>query len=182
MMDSKYENRVKMIKSNTDLPLIGFPSSLSQINKNLDAVLFISLISGRNPHYLIGEHVLSSPIIYDFKIETIPVGYILLEGGSRSSVEVISNTSPLPMDKIDIVVAHALASQYLGHKFIYLECGSNAKNSIDLNLLCQVKKYIEIPIFVGGGIKSQSAVDDIYEAGADFIVTGSMIEEKVIFS
>ena len=180
MMDSKYANRIKMIKDNTNLPLIGFPSSLSQINKNFDALLFISLISGRNPHYLIGEHVLSSPIIYDYQIETIPVGYILLDGGSRTSVEVISNTKPLPMDKIDIVIAHALASQYLGHKFIYLECGSNSKEKIDLKLLNEVKKYIEIPVIVGGGIKSKDDISDVYKAGADFIVVGSMIEEEAI--
>ncbi|MAX09298.1 MAG: geranylgeranylglyceryl/heptaprenylglyceryl phosphate synthase [Candidatus Marinimicrobia bacterium] len=180
MMDSKYANRIQMIKDNTDLPLIGFPSSLSQINKNFDAVLFMSLLSGRNPHYLIGEHVLSAPIIYDFEIEAIPVGYILLDGGSRTSVEVVSNTRPLPMDKIDIVVAHALASQYLGHKFIYLECGSNSKKKIDLKLLSEVKKYIEIPIIVGGGIKNKDDISQIYKAGADFVVIGSMIEKQAI--
>ena len=180
MMDSQYANRIQMIKDNTDLPLIGFPSSLSQINKNFDAVLFMSLLSGRNPHYLIGEHVLSAPVIYDFGIEVIPVGYILLDGGSRTSVEVISNTKPLPMDKIDIVVAHALAAQYLGHKFIYLECGSNSKKKIDLNLLSEVKKYVEIPVIVGGGIKSKDDISEIYKNGADFVVIGSMIEKQAI--
>ena len=180
IMDSKYNGRINIIKQNTDLPLISFPSSASQINSSFDAVFFISLISGRNPQYLIGEQVISAPIIHDFKIETIPVGYILLDGGMRTSVEIISNTKPLPMDKVDIVVAHALASQYLGHKFLYLECGSNSKRIIDLNLLSEVKDCLDIPIIVGGGVKDENDMHSIYEAGADFIVVGSMIENRVI--
>jgi len=179
MMDSKYSARVETIKKNTDLPLISFPSSASQISDKFDAVFFISLISGRNPQYLIGEQILSAPIIYDFKIETIPVGYILLDGGSRTSVEIISNTKPLPMDKTDIVIAHALASQYLGHKFIYLECGSNSKKSIDLNLLSEVKNCVDIPVIVGGGVKNEDDICGIFDAGADYVVVGSMIENKV---
>jgi len=178
MMDACYSSRIEMIKNSTELPLISFPSSIAQINKNFDAILFLPLISGRNPQYLIGEQVLSAPIIHDLQIESIPVGYILLDGGSRTSVEIVSNTTPLPMRKTEIIVAHALASQYLGHKFIYLECGSNAEKSIDLKLLKEVKKYVKIPIFVGGGIKNKKDVDDIYNAGADFIVVGSMIEQK----
>ena len=180
IMDSKYSSRIETIKRNTNLPLISFPSSAFQINNNFDAIFFISLISGRNPQYLIGEQVSSAPIIHDFKIETIPVGYILLDGGSRTSVEIISNTKPLPMNKIDIVIAHALASQYLGHKFLYLECGSNSQTSIDLNLLSEVKGCVDIPIIVGGGVKNESDILAIYEAGADFVVVGSMIENKVI--
>ena len=118
IMDSHYNKRIKIIKNNTELPLISFPSSAIQINKNFDAILFLSLISGRNPQYLIGEQVLSAPIIHDLKIETISVGYILLDGGRRTSVEVISNTCPLPMENYDLIIAHALASQYLGHKLI----------------------------------------------------------------
>ena len=135
IMDSGYRDRVKAIKESVDLPVIAFPSSSSQINENFDAILFLSLISGRNPHYLIGEHIISAPIIYDLNIETIPVGYILLDGGKRTSVELISNTRSLPMDNYDTIIAHALASQYLGHKFIYLECGSGASNSINLDLI-----------------------------------------------
>ncbi len=180
IMDSEYSSRIETIKKNTDLPLISFPSSAYQINNNFDAIFFISLISGRNPQYLIGEQVLSAPIIYDFKIETIPVGYILLDGGSRTSVEIISNTKPLPMNKVDIVIAHALASQYLGHKLLYLECGSNSKTSIDLKLLREVKDCVDIPIIVGGGVKNENDACSICEAGADFVVVSSMIENKVI--
>jgi len=180
IMDSKYSSRIDIIKKNTDLPLISFPSSAYQINSNFDAIFFISLISGRNPQYLIGEQVVSAPIIHDFKIETIPVGYILLDGGTRTAVEIISNTKSLPMDKVDIIIAHALASQYLGHKLLYLECGSNSKRSIDLNLLREVKNCVDIPVIVGGGVKNESDAHSIYEAGADFVVVGSMIEDKVI--
>ena len=179
IMDSGYKNRIKLIKKSLDLPVIAFPSSSSQINENFDAILFLSLISGRNPHYLIGEHIISAPIIYDLNIETIPVGYILLDGGKRTSVELISNTQSLPMDNYDIIIAHALASQYLGHKFIYLECGSGANSSVNLKLLSLIKDYIDIPIIVGGGIKNEQDISSINSAGADFIVIGSMIEQKI---
>jgi len=176
MMDSKYNDRIKVLKENTKLPIIGFISSSSQISKYFDAILFLSLASGRNPHYLIGEHVISAPIIYDMKLESIPVGYILIDGGKRSSVEIISNTVPLPMDNHDIIVAHALACQYLGHKMIYLECGSNSSKMADSNLLHVLKKHIKIPIIVGGGVKSENDIDVLSSAGADFVVTGTMIE------
>jgi len=179
IMDSDYSSRIKMIKKSVDLPLIAFPSSSNQIDKIFDATLFLSLISGRNPHYLIGEHVISAPIIYDLKMEVIPVGYILLDAGNRTSVELVSGTRSLPMNNYDIIIAHSLASQYLGHKFIYLECGSGATNSIDLDLLSTIKEHVDIPIIVGGGIKSKEDISNINTAGADFIVVGSMIEKKI---
>ena len=177
IMDSKYVEKVEYIKNNSDLPLISFPSSAAQINKNFDAVLFLSLVSGRNPQYLIGEQVISAPIVYDLQIEPIPVGYILLDGGGKTSVEMISDTRALPMDNHDLIISHALASQYLGHKFVYLECGSNARQSIELGLLQKLKKCIEVPIIVGGGIKSSDEILNIYNAGADFVVLGTAIEE-----
>ena len=179
IMDSNYSKYIKLIKNNTKLPVIGFPSSSNQINSNFDAILFLSLVSGRNPQYLIGEHVHSAPILYDLELEPIPVGYILLDGGSRTSVEIISNTRALPMNNHDIIISHALASQYLGHKFIYLECGSNSDNIISLELLSKIKNYIDIPIIVGGGIKNDSDIKDIYSSGADFLVISSMIEARV---
>ncbi|MAV64037.1 MAG: phosphoglycerol geranylgeranyltransferase [Candidatus Marinimicrobia bacterium] len=178
IMDSKCNEKVNLIKKNTDLPVIGFISSSSQINKNFDAILFLSLVSGRNPHYLIGEHVIASPIINDMDIEVIPVGYILIDGGKKTSVEIISNTNPLPMDNHDIIIAHALASQYLGHKFIYIESGSNSSKIVDSKLISCLKKYIEIPLIVGGGIKNKSDVKQLLKSGADFVVTGTMIENS----
>ena len=179
IMDSGYNSRIELIKKSVNLPVIAFPSSSNQINKNFDAIFFLSLISGRNAQYLIGEQVISAPIIYDLKIESIPIGYILLDGGRRSSVEIVSNTTPLPMDNHDIVIAHSLAAEYLGHKFIYFECGSGAFNFIDLDLLAAVKKCISIPIIVGGGIKNKEDASLIRNAGADLIVVGSMIENKI---
>ena len=179
IMDSNFKSRVEVIKESINLPVISFPASSGQINENFDAILFLSLISGRNPHYLIGEQVISSPIIYDLKKEVIPVGYILLDGGSCTAVEVISGTKSLPMDNHDIILAHALASQYLGHKFIYLECGSGANRYIDLDLLSAIKDCVDIPIIVGGGIKNHKDISRIATAGADFIVISSLIENIV---
>ena len=178
LMDSNFDDRINYISSKTNLPLISFPSSSSQLHKNFDAILFLSLISGRNPQYLIGEHVNSAPIIYSLGIESIPVGYILIDGGGLSSVELMSNTRSLPMEKVDIIIAHALASQYLGHKFIYLECGSGAKNAIALNLLQQIKKTVSIPLIVGGGVKNKDDIKNLYNSGADLIVVGTMIEQS----
>ena len=178
LMDSNFDDRINYISSNTNLPLISFPSSSSQLHKKFDAIFFLSLISGRNPQYLIGEHVNSAPIIYSLGIESIPVGYILIDGGGLSSVELMSNTRSLPMEKVDIIIAHALASQYLGHKFIYLECGSGANNAIDLNLLQQIKKTVNIPLIVGGGVKNKDDIKNLYNSGADLIVVGTMIEQS----
>ncbi len=177
-MDSKFDKRIDILRSKTKLPLISFPSSSSHIHKKFDAILFLSLISGRNPQYLIGEHINSAPIIHSLGLESIPVGYILLDGGGRSSVEVMSNTRSLPMEKVDIIIAHALASEYLGHKFIYLECGSGASKCINLNLLEKVKKTINIPIIVGGGVKNENDIKKLHNSGADLIVIGTMIEKN----
>lgn len=178
IMDSKYRDRVRLIKKSISLPVIAFPSSASQVDGSFDAILFLSLISGRNPQYLIGEQVISAPIIHSLGLEAIPVGYILLDGGEKTSVEIVSNTRSLPMKNYDIVISHALASQYLGHKFIYLECGSNSLKIIDLKLLSKIKEVVDIPVIVGGGVKDETDISDIYNAGADFIVASTMIENK----
>jgi len=178
MMDSRYHNRIEYLKQKIKLPLIGFPGSVSQINANFDAILFMCLISGRNPQYLIGEQVLSAPIIYDLSLETIPIGYILLSNGRKTTVELISGTDGLPVSNHDIIISHALASQYLGHKMIYLECGSDAEEIIDLELLSKISKTVNIPLIVGGGVKNDSDIDLLVQNGASFVVVGSMIESK----
>jgi len=178
MMDSKYHNRIEYLKKKIKLPLIGFPGSVSQINANFDAILFMCLISGRNPQYLIGEQVLSAPIIYDLSLETIPIGYILLSNGKKTTVELVSGTDGLPVSNHDIIISHALASQYLGHKMIYLECGSDAEEIVDLKLLSKISKTVNIPIIVGGGVKNDSDIDLLVQNGASFVVVGSMIESK----
>ena len=139
--DNEFDRRLAFIKKNTDLPLIIFPGSSNQISIHADGILFLSLISGRNPQYLIGEHIKSAPIIYNMSIEPIPIAYILLEGGIRSSVEIISDTKPIPMDRHEIILAHALAGQYLGKAFIFLETGSGAKRHVSCEIISYLKKY-----------------------------------------
>ena len=178
ILDNNCEKRVKMIKSLSKLPIIFFPGGISQLNKYYDAMLFMSILSGRNPHYLIGEQVIAAPIVKDLGIETIPTGYLIVDGGSNSSVQFMSGSNPIPIEKPDILVAHALAAQYLGKKIVYLESGSGAKNPIPNHLLEAVKRYIDIPIIVGGGIRTPKSAYEKVQAGASFIVTGSVIEDN----
>ena len=130
MMDGLYHKRVERIKSISEIPVILFPGGVNQINKHYDAMLFMSLLSGRNSHYLIGEQVIAAPIVKDYEIETISTGYLLIDGGAPTSVEVVSGTKPLPSNRPDMIVSHALAAQFLGMKLIYLEAGSGALNKV----------------------------------------------------
>jgi putative glycerol-1-phosphate prenyltransferase len=177
IMDSKYDSRVKSIKDNSDIPVILFPGGVNQINSYFDAMLFSSMISGRNPQYLIGDQVISAPIIKDLGIETISTGYILIDGGVQSMVQVMSNTNPLPMNRIDAIIAHALAAQYLGMKLIYLEAGSGASKSIENNIIKSVSKTVDVPLIVGGGLRDPEVISDKVSAGASIIVTGTIVEE-----
>ena len=179
IMDGGYIDRVKRIKEIAMIPVIFFPGGISQLNANYDAMLFMSIISGRNPHYLIGEQVIASPTILDLGIETISTGYMIIDGGSGSAVEFMSDTRPIPMHRTDITVAHALAGQFLGMKLIYLEAGSGAKNPVELDVIQQVNQAIDIPIIVGGGICTPEAASDRVNAGASIIVTGTAIESNM---
>ena len=178
MMDGKSKDRVEKIKRLSNIPIILFPGGVNQISAQYNAILFLSLLSGRNPHYLIGEQVISAPIIKDLKLETIPTGYILLDGGTVTSVEFMSGTRPIPMDKKDIVASHALAGQYLGMELIYLEAGSGAKRSVSKEIIEVVADAVDIPIIVGGGIKTPSLAETIVKAGASIIVTGTAVEKN----
>ena len=178
MMDGKSNDRVKKIKQIANIPVILFPGGVNQINSNYDAMLFLSLLSGRNPHYLIGEQVISAPIVKDIGLEAISTGYILLDGGNVTSVEFMSGTRPIPMDKKDIVASHALAGQYLGMKSIYLEAGSGAKNYIPCDIVESVSNFVSIPIIVGGGISSPEIASKLVKSGASIIVTGTAIEKN----
>ena len=143
-----------------------------------DAMLFMMMLSGRNPHYLIGEQVISAPIVNDLEIETIATGYILMDGGSKSTVEIISGTRSIPMNRIDVAVAHALAGQYLGMDLIYLEAGSGAKDTVSNNVIKEVSQKLEIPLIVGGGIRDANTAKEKVDAGASIIVTGNAIEKN----
>ena len=176
ILDNNCERRVSVIKSLSELPVIFFPGGISQLNKYYDAMLFMSILSGRNPHYLIGEQVVAAPIVKDLGIEVIPTGYLIVDGGNNSSVQFMSGSNPIPIEKPDILVAHALAAQYLGKKLVYLESGSGAKKSIPNKLVNAVNSYIDVPIIVGGGIRSPESAYEKVQAGASFIVTGTVIE------
>lgn len=168
---------VKNIKESCSLTVMLFPGDASQITSHADAILFMSLVSGRNPDFLIGEQVKAAPLIKKMEIEPIPMGYMLIESGAVTSVEFMSNTRPIPRDKAGIAALHALAAQYLGQKLIYLEAGSGAKLSVPAKLIGAVKSQIDIPIIVGGGIRDGATASEKIAAGADIIVTGNMLTQ-----
>ena len=178
MMDRLYHKRVERIKSISEIPVILFPGGVSQLNKHYDAMLFMSLLSGRNSHYLIGEQVIAAPIVKDYGIETIPTGYLLIDGGSPTTVEVVSGTNPLPSNRPDIIVSHALAAQFLGMKLIYLEAGSGALNKVPGDVVKKVADEISIGLIVGGGIRTPEDANNIVNSGASFVVIGSAIEKS----
>ena len=178
MMDGLYHKRVERIKSISEIPVILFPGGVNQINKHYDAMLFMSLLSGRNSHYLIGEQVIAAPIVKDYEIETIPTGYLLIDGGSPTSVEVVSGTKPLPSNRPDMIVSHALAAQFLGMKLIYLEAGSGALNKVPEDVVKKVADEISIGLIVGGGIRTPEDANSIVNSGASFVVIGSAIEKS----
>ncbi len=170
---------LEIIKKHTNIPAVLFPGSHVQLSKKADALLLLSLVSGRNPEFLIGNHVLAAPYIKDSNLEVLPTGYILIEGGKTSSVEYMSNTKPIPADKTEIVVATALAAEQLGQKIIYLEAGSGAKNHVPVEVVREVKRNISIPLIVGGGISSPQMAEEVFNAGADVVVIGTAIEKNI---
>ncbi|MCK4578617.1 MAG: geranylgeranylglyceryl/heptaprenylglyceryl phosphate synthase [Candidatus Marinimicrobia bacterium] len=176
IMDGGFIDRVKAIKDASNVPVILFPGASSQINPHLDAVLFMSLLSGRNPQFLIGEQVQAAPVVKHLGLEAISTGYLLLDGGGQTAVEFMSGSLPLPMGKPDLVVAHALAAQYLGMQLIYLEAGSGASRHVPVEVIKEVNNYVDIPLMVGGGIREPETAARLVEAGARFIVTGTVIE------
>jgi len=179
LISCSIDKTVEIAKKNSSIPVILFPGSLLQISDKADGILFLSIISGRNPEFLIGNHVIASPLIKKSNLEVIPTGYILIESGRSTSVEYMSNTKPIPPDKFDIAIATALAGEMLGHKLIYLEAGSGAHQHVNTKMISEVKKNINIPLIVGGGIKTNEDTKDIYKAGADIIVVGNSIENDL---
>jgi len=164
---------IRNIKNKSDIPVYIFPGNLLQLDDSADGVLLLSLISGRNPELLIGNHVVAAPMLNQMKSDIISVGYILVNCGSKTSVEYMSQTEAIPCNKPDIAVATAIAGALLGLKMIYLEAGSGASHPIPTRLIESVRKNIEIPIIVGGGLKTSKAISDSFKAGADIIVLGN---------
>ena len=177
--DDRFEDRILYINNNTDLPVIIFPGDSSQVSKNVNSILFLSLLSGRNPKYLVEEQVLSSRYIYKHNLETIPTGYLLLKTDKKSAVEKVSNTEPLDMRDKDNIISHALAAQYMGKKSLFSECGSDSNLTIDPELLNEITKHVDIPVMVGGGIKNKEMAISLAQSGASYLVIGSLIEQTL---
>ena len=155
-----------------------FPGSPSQISKHADALLYLSLISGRNPELLIGQHVISAPFVKKSGLEIIPTGYIVVDGGAATTVSYISNATPVPTDKADIAMCTAMAGEMLGMKLIYMDAGSGAKKAISEEMIATVAQQIEIPLIIGGGIRDAEKAYLNCKAGADVIVIGNAIEKQ----
>ncbi len=178
LLKKSIDNCIEIIKDYTAKPVILFPGNCCHISEKADAILFLSLISGRNPEYLIGNHVIAAPLLYQTGLEIISTAYILIDGGKLSSVQYISNTTPIPADKSDIAIATALAGEMCGNKLIYLEAGSGALNPVPDNMINAVKEKISCPLIVGGGINDKNKITNKFKSGADIIVIGNAIEKN----
>ncbi len=168
---------ITTLKLGSKLPVFIFPGNCFQLSDRADGILFLSLISGRNPEFLIGNHVLAAPQIGRAGIEVIPTGYMLIENGKSTSVEYMSNTRPIPGDKPDIAVATAMAGEMLGLKSLYLEAGSGAEHPVNPAMIRAVRKNTSLPMIVGGGIRSADTALELFNAGADMIVVGNVMEK-----
>ncbi len=165
------------LKEGSDLPVILFPGSSGGVSKKADAIFFMSLLNSRNPHYIIGSQAQGAPIIKKYGIETLPMGYLVVEPGK--AVGWVGDVNPFPRDKPEIISAYALAAQYLGMEYIYLEAGSGAENPVPSKIVKAVRKAVEIPIIVGGGIKTGEQAKKLVKSGANAIVTGTAVEEDL---
>ncbi|MCH7524239.1 MAG: geranylgeranylglyceryl/heptaprenylglyceryl phosphate synthase [Bacteroidetes bacterium] len=179
--DNKTEKLVSEIKKYTNLPVIVFPGDVSQIAEQADAILFLSLISGRQSEYLIGKHVKAVSKLKKTDLEVIPTGYILIENGKETSVQKVTQTLPMLRNDIQLVVDTAIAGELLGMKLIYLEAGSGATHPIDIKMISEVKNAIQIPLIVGGGIRTKEQLNNVYKSGADLVVIGTAFEEDELF-
>ncbi|MFZ0389677.1 MAG: geranylgeranylglyceryl/heptaprenylglyceryl phosphate synthase [Calditrichia bacterium] len=177
---NEFVRQVKAVCQN--IPVILFPGSVYQVSPYADALLYLSVISGRNPAHLIENQVIAAPLIWQLQIEPISCGYMLVESGRMTSAEFMSNSRPLPRNKPELALAHALAAQYLGFKLVYLEGGSGAQFSVPDEMVSAVSQSIEIPTVVGGGIRSPEEAAKKVRAGADFIVIGNQFEDPQNFS
>ncbi len=170
-------NVINQIKENVNIPVILFPGSSLQIDPGADGILFLSLISGRNPDLLIGQHVIAAPILRNNNMEVMPTGYILINSGKTTSVAYISNTTPIPDDKYSLAACTAMAGEMLGLQMIYIDAGSGAEKEISAKMISSVRKAIGVPLIVGGGINTVQKALTALEAGADMIVIGNALEK-----
>ena len=171
---------ISYVKRNSAIPLVIFPGAAHQVSQDADALLYLSLISGRNPDYLIGHHVNSANEVYTMDIEVIPTAYLLIDGGNKSSVAYVSQTIPIPKDKTGIIINTAKAGILQGKKLLYVDSGSGATHTVPLEVIRELSK-LNTPVIVGGGIRSKEKIQDLAMSGANVIVIGNKIEEDIDF-
>lgn len=177
---AQFSITVDFIKEHSSIPLIIFPGSANQISPKADGLLYLSLLSGRNPDYLIGHHIESAAELIQMDLEIIPTAYLLIDGGTQSSVAYVSQTTPIPRDKISIVKNTAIAGKLQGKKVLYLDAGSGAKYSVPVEIISSIKE-LELPIIIGGGIKTIEQIQNCHSAGASIVVIGNKLEEDSDF-
>jgi putative glycerol-1-phosphate prenyltransferase len=184
LTSASFDRCVARVKELSDRPVVLFPGSPSQLSGHADAVLFLSLISGRNPELLIGHHVTAAPTIKALDLEAIPTGYMLVDGGRPTTVSYVSQTLPIPNDKPGIAAATALAGELLGLRTIYMDTGSGAQRTVSPAMIAAVRKTVNIPLIVGGGIRDAATARILCEAGADVLVVGTAFEQdpELIFA
>lgn len=178
LRDANTDKAVLYLKENSNIPVLLFPGSPAQISRHADGILLLSLISGRNPDLLIGRHVEAAPHLMEAGIEILPTGYMLIDGGRGTSVSYISHTLPIPADKEDIAAFTALAGVQLGLKVIYMDAGSGALYSIPSKMIRSVSRLVDVPLIVGGGIRSVTQMVDAWQSGADIVVIGNAFEKN----
>ena len=169
---------IKLIKQQTKIPVVIFPGNEMHISNSADAILFLSLVSGRNAEYLIGKQVVSAPFLKRSGIEVMPTGYLLIDGGRTTTVNYVSQTIPIPANKPDIAAATALASTMMGQQLIYMDAGSGALSPIPDEMIKKVKQTVDVPVIVGGGIDTAEKAFAAYDAGADVVVVGNALEKS----
>ncbi len=178
LTNNNLDSCIKILKSNTQIPVVLFPGNTNQLSHKADGFLFLSLISGRNAEMLIGRHVIAAPYLKLSGLEVISTGYMLIESGRPTTVSYMSNSVPIPSDKNDIAVCTAMAGEMLGLKIIFMDAGSGAQNPVPLSMIRSVSGSIEVPLIVGGGIRSAEVAKSIASAGADVIVVGNVLENN----
>lgn len=179
--NQRTEPVVIAIKKATKLPVILFPGDVQQITNKADGILFLSLISGRNPTYLIEQQVKAVPFLKNSNLEVIPTGYVLIDGNKETAVQRVSNTKPIPNTAINTIVHTALAGEFSGKKLIYLEAGSGATVPVDASIIMETKNQLKIPLIVGGGIKTKQQLTTAFQSGADLVVIGTAFENDEYF-
>ncbi len=181
VFSTKIDSLILELKKKCSLPILLFPGNPSQISVHADAILFLNLISGRNPDFLIAFQVQAAPFLKKTNLDIIPTAYMLIESGSKTAVEQISKTKPMPTENLDFVLHTALAGEMMGNKLVYLEAGSGAKNTVPIEMVKKIAQHINIPLIVGGGISNTLDIQKMYQAGADLVVIGTAFEKNYLF-